>query len=268
MRDRMRVAYLSADFRDHPVAFLMARLFETHDRRRFEPFAISFRRDTGDAMERRIGAAFGSVVDASGMSDNDVAAKMRELRIDIAVDLMGFTTGNRSGILARRPAPIQVNYLGFPATMGAGFIDYISPTSTSYRREARGITPRTSLGSPDASRPNDDTTAAAQRQPTRAQAGLPEAGFVFCSFNKPYKINPALFDLWMRLLEKLPAACSGSMQTMKSCGAISGPRRSSGASRPDASSSRRASLPGPPGATRACRPFPRYRSVQCGGHVQ
>jgi len=201
--DRIRVAYLSADFRDHPVAFLLARLFEIHDRRRFEPIAVSFRRETGAAMERRVGAAFDVVVDASGMSDGEVAAKMRELKVDIAVDLMGFTTGSRPGILALRPAPIQVNYLGFPATMGARFIDYIIADEYVVPRGSEAHYAESVARLPDSFQANDDTRQAAERRPTRAQAGLPEAGFVFCSFNKPYKINPALFDVWMRLLRQV-----------------------------------------------------------------
>ena len=204
--DRIRVAYLSADFRDHPVAFLLARLFEIHDRRRFDPIAISFGRATGDAMERRIGAAFGSVVDASGMSDDEVAAKMRALNVDIAVDLMGFTTGNRASILARRPAPVQVNYLGFPGTMGARFIDYIIADAYVVPGGSEEHYAERIARLPDTFQANDDTRQASERRPTRAQAGLPESGFVFCSLNKPYKINPPVFAVWMRLLRDVPGS--------------------------------------------------------------
>ena len=123
--DRIRVAYISSDLHDHPVARLMAEVFERHDRARFEMTAISLGPDQESAMRARIKAAFEHFVDARSLVDGQIADYIRLHEIDIAVDLNGLTDGGRLGVLARRPAPIQVNYLGFPATMGAGFIDYI-----------------------------------------------------------------------------------------------------------------------------------------------
>ena len=154
--DRIRVAYLSADFRDHPVAFLMARLFEIHDRQRFDPIAISFRRPAGDAMGRRIGAAFEQVLDVSAMSDREVAERIRDLRVDIAVDLMGFTTGSRTAIFAHRAAPIQVGYLGFPGTMGANYIDYLIADEFVIPKRSEGHYSERIVRLPDTFQVNDD----------------------------------------------------------------------------------------------------------------
>ncbi len=123
--DRIRVAYVSGDFRDHAVSYLLAGVFERHDRRRFETIAVSLRPEEQSALGQRVKAAFGRFIDVSGRSDREAADLLRELEIDIAVDLTGFTDGLRPRILSYRPAPIQVNYLGFPATMGAPYIDYI-----------------------------------------------------------------------------------------------------------------------------------------------
>ena len=201
--DRIRVAYLSADFGDHPVSFLTARLFEIHDRRRFEPIAISFRPATEDRMARRLDSAFDRWLDVSGMSDRAVAERLRDLRIDIAVDLMGFTTGSRTGVLACRPAPIQVNYLGYPGTMGAPYIDYIIADEYVVPKGSELHYSEQVVRLPGSFQANDDQRKASAKAPTRAEAGLPETGLVLCSFNKSYKINPPVFDIWMRLLQNV-----------------------------------------------------------------
>ena len=200
--DRIRIAYLSADFCDHAVSYLLAGLFETHDRSRFESTAISFGQNNAGEMRTRLMGAFERFIDVSSRSDAWVAKLLRELEIDIAVDLMGFTTGYRAKIFAARPAPIQVNYLGFPGTMGAEYIDYIIADRYVIPKEHLPHYSEKVVYLPDTFQANDSKRRIADRIPTRAEAGLPEKGFVFCAFNNTYKITPGLFDIWMRLLEK------------------------------------------------------------------
>jgi len=202
-RDKIHVAYLSADFRGHAVASLAAGLFEHHDRARFRTTAISLGADGPDAMRSRIKAAFEEFIDVDKMSDGDAAALIRDRDVDIVVDLMGYTFGSRTGIPARRPAPIQVNYLGFPATMGADFVDYViadrhvipPPDQACYAEKVVYL--------PDAYQPNDDRRAIGEPLPQRAEAGLPAEGFVFCCLNQSVKIMPDMFDIWMRLLRRV-----------------------------------------------------------------
>jgi protein O-GlcNAc transferase len=201
--DKIRVAYLSADFRDHPLAVLMAGVFEQHDHARFETTALSFGLDAPSEMRTRLKAAFDRFIDVRHDSDEEAAWRLRELKVDIAVDLMGFTRDARTGILALRPAPVQVNYLGLNATMGADYVDYILADhyvipegSQSYYSERVVYLPETFLV-------NDSVRHIEPAKLSRAAAGLPETGFVFCAFNNSYKITPAMFDLWMRLLQAI-----------------------------------------------------------------
>lgn len=198
--DRIRLAYLSADFHEHATAYLMAELFEMHDRARFETIAISFGPDSNDEMRARLIAAFDRFIDVRNRSDREVAALLRKLEIDIAVDLKGFTGDARAGILSHRAAPVQVNYLGYPGTMGADFIDYILADRLVIPEEHHASYAEKVVYLPDTYQVNDSRRVIADRMPTRAEAGLPDEGFVFCSFNSSYKINPMIFDLWMRLL--------------------------------------------------------------------
>jgi protein O-GlcNAc transferase len=201
--DRIRVAYLSADFHGHATAFLMAELFEAHDKARFETTAISFGPDSEDEMRKRLQNAFGRFVDVQDKNDRDVAHLLKELEIDIAVDLKGYTQDERSGILAFRPAPIQVNYLGYPGTMGADYIDYIIADRNVIPEDHKPFFSEKIVYLPDAYQPNDSKRRIGERTPTRPAAGLPETGFVFCSFNNNYKILPPVFDVWMRLLRRV-----------------------------------------------------------------
>lgn len=200
---RIRIAYLSANFHDHPLGYLMAALFERHDRSRFEVVAISLGRSDGSAMRARLERAFDRFVDATAQSDEQVAARIRELEIDILVDRNGFTSGARLGILARRPAPVQVNYLAYPGTTAAPYIDYVIADDVVIPRELHAAFTEKVVWLPDSYFVNDATRAAATDTPTRAQEGLPAEGFVFCCFNNPFKITPGVFDIWMRLLRKV-----------------------------------------------------------------
>jgi predicted O-linked N-acetylglucosamine transferase (SPINDLY family) len=198
--DRIRLAYLSADFRIHPTSFLLAGLLEHHDRSRFETIAISFGPDDQSEIRARVKGAFEDFVDVRRSSDLGVARRMRELEVDIAIDLMGHTAGSRMGILALRPAPVQVNYLGYPGTMGADYIDYILADRVVIPEQHRPHYAEKVVYLPDTYQVNDSRRVIADRTPARSEAGLPEQGFVFCSFNNNYKISPPVFDVWMRLL--------------------------------------------------------------------
>ena len=201
--ERVRIAYLSADFRDHAVAYLTAGLFEHHDRTKFETIAIAFSPDNAGEMQGRIRNAFEKFIDVRNKNDREVANLLRELEVDIAVDLMGFTQYFRLGILALRPAPIQVNYLGYPGTMGADYFDYIIADRYVVPANLRSGYSEHIVCLPDTFQANDAKRPLPVRTPGRVEIGLPERGFVFCSFNSPAKITPALFDIWMRLLRQV-----------------------------------------------------------------
>lgn len=213
-RADLRVAYVSPDFRAHPVAYAIAGMIENHDRTRVSPIAISLKPGDGSAIEERLKGAFDEFIDASALSDQDIVKLVRERAIDVAVDLAGLTTGARTGIFALRAAPTQVNYLGYPGSTGEGFMDFIIgdrivlPQSDEihYREKI--------LRMPHSYLPFDDTRdipAAAGRE----AAGLPPDGFVFCAFNNSYKITRAMFEVWMSLLRDVP----GSVLWLRSMGA-------------------------------------------------
>ncbi len=200
---RLRVAYVSADFREHPVSYLLAGVFEAHDRKRFEIVAVALRPFDDSAIGRRVAAAFDRAIDVSAMRDNAAAALIRELDVDIAVDLTGYTENNRTGIFAHRAAPLQVNYLGFPGTMGAEYMDYIIADEFVIPESARSHYAEQVVWLPECFQGNDGRRAASARPPDRAAVGLPEQGFVFCAFNNLYKFTPSFFDVWMRLLRQV-----------------------------------------------------------------
>ena len=202
-REKIRLAYLSADFSAHATAYLAAGLFEHHDRTRFETVGVSFGPDDGSAMRARLSRAFDRFVDIRAMSDADAARLIRDMEIDIAVDLKGFTEGARPGILAFRPAPVQVNYLGHPGTMGAPYIDYIVADRTLIADDDMRYYSERVVWLPDCYQANDDRRTIPEKTPARADAGLPAQGFVFAAFNNLYKITPAVFDVWMRLLAQV-----------------------------------------------------------------
>jgi protein O-GlcNAc transferase len=200
-RQKIRIAYLSADYHEHATAYLMAGLFEIHDREKFEIIGASFGPDDNSDMRKRLHGAFDKFIDVSARSDLDAAKALSELEIDIAVDLKGYTKNARPGILAHRPAPVQVNYLGYPGTMGAEFIDYILGDRYVTPLNHQPYFTEKIVQLPDSYQVNDNKRAIAADTPTRAACGLPESGFVFCCFNKSAKIAPAIFDIWTRLLK-------------------------------------------------------------------
>ncbi len=198
--DRIRVAYVSADFREHPVAHLLASVFEQHDRERFETVAIALGHDDRGEMRARLQGAFERFIDVDGKSDGEVARLLREHEVDIAVDLMGFTSGCRPTILAYRSAPIQVNYLSYPGIVGTDFIDYIIADRYVIPEDQRAQFSEPVVYLPDSYLAYDTTRKISDRRLSRAELGMPETGFVFCAYNNSYKIKPAIFDIWMRLL--------------------------------------------------------------------
>jgi predicted O-linked N-acetylglucosamine transferase (SPINDLY family) len=198
--DKLRAAYLSADFHRHATAYLMAELFERHDRSRFEIIGVSFGVDDKSETRKRLVAAFDQFYDVRGKSDEEVAKLLHDLQVDIAIDLKGYTEDARPGILAFRPAPIQASYLGFPGTMGVEFIDYIIADKTVAPFEHQPFYMEKIVHLPDCYQVNDTKRKIAERTPTRQQAELPQQGFVFCCFNNNWKITPDVFGVWMRLL--------------------------------------------------------------------
>jgi protein O-GlcNAc transferase len=204
--ERIRVAYLSADLHNHATAHLMAELFELHDKERFETIALSFGPDTQDAMRARLIRAFNRFIDVRGKSDLEIARLVRELEVDIAVDLKGYTTDARCGIFAHRPAPVQVSFIGYPGTLGVDYMDYvIADAQVIDAAHERWYTEKV-VCMPGSYQVNDSQRRIADDTPARREQGLPEEGFVFCCFNNNYKITPGMFDIWMRLLEKVPGS--------------------------------------------------------------
>jgi len=200
--DRIRVGYFSADFRNHAVSILMAEVFELHDRSAFEVIAFSFGPESKDEMGQRVRSSFDRFIDVRAMSDREVALIAREMGIDVAVDLGGYTGDNRAGIFAWRAAPVQVSYLGYLGTMGAPFMDYLLADQTLVPAEARPHYAEKIAYLPSY-QANDRQRVIADRRFTREELGLPEDGFVFCCFNSNYKLNPETFDSWMRILHRV-----------------------------------------------------------------
>jgi protein O-GlcNAc transferase len=201
--ERIRIAYLSADFQNHATAYLAAGWFETHDRSRFETTAVSFGPDASDDMRQRLRGAFERFIDAQSLTNRAIAERLRALEIDIAVDLKGYTTNSRAGIFALRPAPIQVAYLGYPGTMAASYMDYILADETVIPADHAPFYSEKIVWLPESYQVNDRARPIADQTPSRAELSLPDEGFVFCCFNNSYKIRPAIFDIWMRLLRQI-----------------------------------------------------------------
>jgi protein O-GlcNAc transferase len=204
--DRIRLAYLSADYSEHAVSYLIAELFEIHDRSQFEVIGVSFGPDSRSPMRERLKRGFDRFIDARDRSDLEVARELASLEVDIAIDLNGFTQGNRAVVFAHRGAPTQVNYLGYPGTMGADYIDYLIADPHLIPSGQEGFYAEKVVRLPDAYQVNDRTRAIASPALTREQAGLPPEGFVFCCFNNNFKITPPMFDIWMRLLAQVPGS--------------------------------------------------------------
>ena len=201
--DRIRVAYLSAQFQSHATALLIAGVLEHHDKARFEVYGISFGPRDKNAVPDRSERAFEHFVDVGGRSDLEIAEMLRDRQIDIAVDLMGFTAGCRTGIFSFHPVPVQVNYLGYPGTMSDGYMDYIIADRFVIPDQDRPHYSEQVVYLPDSYQCNDSKRPVPSNPPARADVGLPKTGFVYCSFNADYKITPEMFDVWMRILRRV-----------------------------------------------------------------
>lgn len=203
---KIRLAYLSPDLREHPVTHLLAGVFEGHDKSRFETFAVSIGIDDGSRLRQRVVQAFDHFIDARAMGSLQVARLIREHEIDVLVDLGGYTADTRTDILAYRPAPVQVNYLGYPGSMGTDYHDYIIADRHVIPPEHQSFYSERVAYMPDSYLPTDGSIRISAETPTRAACGLPETGFVFCAFSHEYKISPAVFGVWMRLLQAVPGS--------------------------------------------------------------
>jgi predicted O-linked N-acetylglucosamine transferase (SPINDLY family) len=202
--DKIRIAYLSPDLREHPVSFLLAGVFEQHDRSRFETTAISIGPDDKSEMRRRLENAFDKFIDVRVKSDGDIARLLRSSEIDIVIDLGGYTRDSRSAILANRPAPIQINYLGYAGTMGAAYIDYLIADSTLVPPSYRSHYSEKIVTLPNSFMPNDESKrVVSERAFNRSEFGLPENGFVFCCFNQAFKFNPDIFKTLMAIMQSV-----------------------------------------------------------------
>jgi protein O-GlcNAc transferase len=201
---KIRIAYISADLHAHPLSYLMVGVFERHDRERFEILGISLRAPSGDPFGARVLSSVDLFLDVSAQTDQQAAQLLRDLKVDIAVDLMGITRSHRLDILGYRPAPVQVNYLGYPGSCGAPYIDYILADDFIIPHASQRHYSEQVVYLPDCFQANDDRRGLPARIPSRAEAGLPERALVFCSFNSCYKIQPEMFELWCRLLLARP----------------------------------------------------------------
>ncbi len=201
--DRIRVGYFSADFHNHATMYLMAELFERHDRSKFKIHAFSFGPNIQDGMRSRLLNSVEDFHDVRLKGDAEIAALSRSLGVDIAVDLKGYTNQNRAGIFSYRAAPIQVNYLGYPGTMGASYVDYIIADTALIPPAYQEFYSEKVAYLPNSYQANDSTREISDKAISRLDFGLPEEAFVFCCFNVNNKIMPDVFDIWMRLLGKV-----------------------------------------------------------------
>lgn len=203
---KISIAYISSDFYNHATAYLMAELFELHDRSRFEIIGVCYGRSPKDEMRARISSGFDYFLEVADKSDVEIAQMLREMKVNIAVDLKGHTQDSRLGILAAGAAPIQLHYLGYPGTLGADFVDYLVADPTLIPIEHQKFYSEKIVYLPDTYQVNDRSRAVANVEDTRLDHGLPETGFVFCCFNNNWKITPDIFDVWMRLLKLVDAS--------------------------------------------------------------
>jgi predicted O-linked N-acetylglucosamine transferase (SPINDLY family) len=200
---KIKIAYFSADFKEHPVAYLTAEMFELHDKDKFELIAFNFAPIEQKEMQIRIANSFDQFIQAQHMSDLDVAKLSRKLKVDIAIDLTGITKGHRVGVFAMRAAPIQLSYLGYLGTMGATYYDYLIADKILIPEESQHFYAEKIIYLPSY-QVNDSQRNDGDVNFTKKELGLPESGFVFCCFNNNYKISPSTFQGWMRILLSVP----------------------------------------------------------------
>ena len=200
---KIRVGYFSADYKIHPTSYLCAELFETHDRNKFEIHAFSYTKRTKDKMNLRIKEGVDYFHDVLSMSNEDLVKLSRSLKIDIAVDLGGYTANSRTKVFAMSLAPIQVNYLGYPGSMHAEYIDYLVADLTLIPKNMQKYYSEKIVYMPDSYQVNISNQTVEDAELTRQELDLPEKGFVFCCFNNAYKITPSIFSIWMNILKQV-----------------------------------------------------------------
>ena len=209
--DRIRVAYISSDLRDHVVSRALIGCFEAHDRKTFEFTAISYGPNDGRAMRRRLESAFERFIDAHKLSNSEIGKIISDNEVDILVDLNGYSGRRRTEIVALRPAPVQVNFLGYPGTMGAPFVDYVIADRVIIPEENRGYYTEQVVWLPHTYMPASRRNSSAVAQ-SRRDCGLPDDSFVFASLNYIYKCSPEIFAIWMRLLRAVKGSATFSCE--------------------------------------------------------
>jgi predicted O-linked N-acetylglucosamine transferase (SPINDLY family) len=205
-RAKIRIGYLSADFRDHATSYLMAGVYEKHDRAAFEILAFDAGLDDASPIRRRLEAGLDGIIDIANLPDQAAAECIRAAKIDILVNLNGYFGDYRMGVFARRPAPVQVNYLGFPATLGAPYIDYLIADRIVIPEDEHHFYDEKIVYLPDCYQANDDARPRPAQIPSREACGLATNAFVFCNFNQSYKFTPDMFASWMRILGQVPGS--------------------------------------------------------------
>jgi predicted O-linked N-acetylglucosamine transferase (SPINDLY family) len=212
---KIRVGYVSGEFRAQATAYLTAGLYECHDKSRFEIVAFDNGARAGSSMRGRLEAAFDRFVPITHLSDQAAAEKIVAEEIDILVNLNGYFGDHRMGVFARRPAPVQVNYLGFPGTLGAGYIDYILADRFVIPEGERQYYTENVVYLPGSYQVNDSRRHRPQGVPDRSAHRLPGTAFVFCSFNMSYKLTPAMFAVWMRILKAVEGSVLWLLESNK-----------------------------------------------------
>ncbi len=200
---KKRVAFISADFRIHPVGYLLIEMIENFDKEKFELTGVFTGTPDGSDLWKRYRCAFDHYIDAKNMPSLELAKLLRAMEIDIAIDLSGHTEGTRLDVLSYRPTPVQITYLGFPSTLGLPFIDYLLADQRTIPAKSINHYKEKILYLPHCYLPRDTSIRPSPVIPKRRDFGLPDEGFVFCSFNHDYKINPSLFNVWLELLKKV-----------------------------------------------------------------
>jgi predicted O-linked N-acetylglucosamine transferase (SPINDLY family) len=203
---RKRIAFISGDFRTHPVGYLLIGMIERLDKRRVEVTGVSTGAADGSELWKRYRCAFDHYLDVQGKPSLEIAELLRAMEIDIIIDLSGYTEGSRLDVLSHRPAPLQMTYLGFPGTLGLPFVDYLITDPVTVPPELQQFYREKLLYLPHCYLPRDTSVMPSNIKPRRADFGLPEEGLVFCSFNHDYKINPHMFKVWMELLRAVPGS--------------------------------------------------------------
>ena len=203
---KIRIAYLSSDFHEHPVAALLVGVLEAHDREAFELIAISICPRLESPLRSRLESAFDQFFNVGEQSEEDIARLIRDQKIDIAVSLNGYTGDARPTVLAHRPAPVQVNYHGYPGTMGAPYIDYIIADRFVIPKDQTAFYDEKVVWMPHSYQPTDDKAPISEATPTRESQGLPAGAFVFMGYNRMHKVSPLIFDVWMKILKRVPGS--------------------------------------------------------------